>query len=218
MLELLRPHLERRARAVDTAAAAIDSLAAAEEAGDEARDVVLTTARGTIQFASPRSRALLLRYFGITNGTVPASLLHGTVVGRAPGGRLTVRTAAVDGLVVLLLGEDDDRADLLTPRQREILGAVTEGLTDLQIAERLGIAAATVNNTWSRSTSGSTSTPGTATRPAPCAADVSAGESGRPVPTERYFRLSPRSVCMAVKMPLRRTCCDPLRVDLSARE
>lgn len=145
MLELLRPHLIRRAARVTATERAVEALAGAFEEGGEADDVVLATTGGTIEFASPRSRALLNRYFGITDGTLPASLLHGTVVGRAPGGRLTVHTAAVDGLVVLLLGEDDDRADLLTPRQREILAAVTEGLTDLQIAERLGIAAATVN-------------------------------------------------------------------------
>jgi DNA-binding NarL/FixJ family response regulator len=144
LLELLEPHLEQRARDVETAAAAVDALASVAEAGDEAQDVVLATARGTIEFASPRSRALLRQYFGIANGTLPTALRSGTVVGRTPGGRLTVRTARVDELVVLLLGEDDLRVERLTARQREILALVAEGLTDAQIGERLGIAAATV--------------------------------------------------------------------------
>jgi DNA-binding NarL/FixJ family response regulator len=144
LLALLEPHLERRARDVETAAVAVDAVASVAEAGDEAQDVVLATVRGTIEFASPRSRALLRRYFGIANGRLPASLLSGTLVGHAPGGRLTVRTARVDGLVVLLLGEDDGRVERLTVRQREILALVAEGLTDVQIGERLAIASATV--------------------------------------------------------------------------
>jgi DNA-binding NarL/FixJ family response regulator len=145
LLELLEPHLERRARDVETAAAAVDALASVAEAGNEAQDVVLATARGTIEFASPRSRALRRRYFGIANGALPAALRSGTLVGRSSGGRLTVRTARVDGLVVLLLGEDDGRVERLTSRQREVLALVAEGLTDPQIGERLGIAAATVS-------------------------------------------------------------------------
>lgn len=145
LLELLEPHLERRARGVETTAAAVDALASVAEAGDDVQDVVLATARGTIEFASPRSRSLLRRYFGIVNGTLPPPLRSGSVVGRAPGGRLTVRTARVGGLVVLLLGEDDARVERLTARQREILALAAEGLTDARIGERLGIAAATVN-------------------------------------------------------------------------
>ena len=145
LLELLEPHLERRALDVERTAAAVDALASVAEAGDDVHDVVLATARGTIEFASPRSRELLRRYFGIENGTLPRTLRSGSVVGRGPGGRLTVRTARVGGLIVLLLGEDDTRLDRLTARQRQILALAAEGLTDTQIGERLGIAAATVN-------------------------------------------------------------------------
>jgi len=146
LLRLLEPHLEKRARDVEAAAAAVEALASVEAAGDEARDVVLATGRGTIEFASARSRALLAGYFGAVNGRLPDALLTGgPVVVRRAGKRLTVRTARVDGLRVLLLGEDDDRIERLTSRQREILGCVAAGLTDAQIGERLGIAAATVN-------------------------------------------------------------------------
>src|SRR5438876_1507248 len=81
MLELLEPRLEQRACEVETAAVAVDALASVAEEGDEAQDVVLATASGTIEFASPRSRTLLRRYFGIANGTLPAALRSGTVVG-----------------------------------------------------------------------------------------------------------------------------------------
>lgn len=145
LLELLEPHLERRALDVERTAAAVDALASIAEAGDDMQDVVLATARGTIEFASPRSRELLRRYFGIANGTLPPALRSGCVVGRAAAGRLTVRTARVDNLLVVLLGEDDARIERLTTRQREILALAAEGLTDPQIGERLGIAAATVN-------------------------------------------------------------------------
>jgi DNA-binding NarL/FixJ family response regulator len=61
------------------------------------------------------------------------------------GARLVVRSARVGQLRVLLLAEEDVRVERLTPRQREILRNVADGLTDAQIGERLGIAAATVN-------------------------------------------------------------------------
>jgi DNA-binding NarL/FixJ family response regulator len=145
LLELLEPHLERRALDVERTAAAVDALASVAEAGDDMQDVVLATARGTIEFASPRSRELLRQYFGIENGALPPLLRSGSVVSVGPGGRLTVRAARVGGLVVLLLGEDDARLDRLTARQREILALAADGLTDTQIGARLGIAAATVN-------------------------------------------------------------------------
>jgi DNA-binding NarL/FixJ family response regulator len=146
LLRLLEPHLERRARDVETVTAAVDALLAVEEACDEARDVVLAGAHGTIEFASPRSRALLAEYFGTKNGTLPPPLLRsGTVVARAESRRLTVRVARVAGLIVALLGEEDARVERLTPRQGEILRLVASGLTDAQIADRLGIATGTVN-------------------------------------------------------------------------
>ena len=145
LLRLLEPHLERRAATTEATQVAVDALATVEDAGDRAHDVVLATAHGTIEFASARARALLARYLGVKNGTLPGRLLDRTTVARDDdGGRLTIRAARVDGLVVLLLGEDDGRAGELTPRQREVLAGVAAGLTDGQIAERLGIAPATV--------------------------------------------------------------------------
>jgi len=144
LLQLLEPHLERRAHEVETRAEAVDALAAAEDAGDEPHDIVLATANGTIEFGSPRSRELLNRYLGITNGTVPEAILDGTTVVPGSAGRLTIRTARAGDLVVLLLAEGDARMERLTPRQREVLAGVAGGLTDAEIAETLGVARATV--------------------------------------------------------------------------
>jgi DNA-binding CsgD family transcriptional regulator len=145
LLSLLAPHLERRAAAVRIASDAVEALAGVEEASGDARDIVLASAGGTIEFASARARGLLSAYFGTTNGTLPEALLgRGTVVARGPSGRLTVRVARVDRLLVLLLGEDDDRVEALTPRQRDVLAGIAAGLTDIQIGERLGVAPATV--------------------------------------------------------------------------
>jgi DNA-binding CsgD family transcriptional regulator len=144
LLQLLEPHLEEHAREVEARAAAVDALSAVEDAGDHADDIVLATARGTIEFASPRSRALLGRYVGVTNGAVPETILTGTIVASGAAGRLTIRPARIGDLVVLLLAEDDERTRRLTPRQREVLSAVASGLTDAEIADHLGVARATV--------------------------------------------------------------------------
>jgi DNA-binding NarL/FixJ family response regulator len=144
ILALLAPHLERRARAVAAAAAAADALARVEEESDEAHDVVLLSGGGTIEFASRRARALLRRYAKVTNGTLPAELRTDVVIPADDGRRLTIRAAPAGDLTVLLLAEEDVRSERLTPRQREVLAGVSAGLTDVEIGERLGIAAATV--------------------------------------------------------------------------
>ena len=112
ILDLLEPHLEQRAVAVDATAAAVDALAEIEEGADpEAHDVVLVSDRGVIEFALARARALLARHLGPVNGRLPQSLVYclpryaGAVVAQGPGTRLTVRAARVDRLYVLFLEE-----------------------------------------------------------------------------------------------------------------
>jgi DNA-binding CsgD family transcriptional regulator len=144
LLQLLEPHLERRAREVEERAAAVEALAAAEDPADEPHDIVLATVHGAIEFGSPRSRELLRRYLGVVNGAVPEAILGGTTVVPGADGHLTIRTARAGDLVVLLLAEKDARAERLTPRQREVLAGVAQGLTDAEIGERLGVARATV--------------------------------------------------------------------------
>ena len=70
---VLQPHLERRGADAEMAARAAAAFAAVEdEASVEARFVVLCSAGGVIEFASPYSRRLLKRYLGIDNGRLPA--------------------------------------------------------------------------------------------------------------------------------------------------
>jgi DNA-binding CsgD family transcriptional regulator len=146
VLEVLRSHLEERAEAVETAARAAASLASIEEpASAEARAVVLCSARGTIEFASAASRALLARFAGVDNGRLPTALLAQSAVVLAHGSeRLTIRTARSGELRVLLLERRDTRVDELTRREREIVDRVALGQTNAEIALALGIATATV--------------------------------------------------------------------------
>jgi DNA-binding CsgD family transcriptional regulator len=149
ILELVVPHLERRATAVATARAAVDALSTLEEeASPGASEIVVASLGGAIEFATPQSHRLLERYFGRSDRLPEPleGLLHGltTVVAASGNLRLTVRGARVSDLLVLLLAEADVRGELLTRRQREVLGHAAEGLTDAQIGERLEIAEATV--------------------------------------------------------------------------
>ena len=146
VLEVLRPHLEARAASAESAARAAASLALAEEpASEEARNVVLCSAGGTIEFASPSSRALLARFAGVENGRLPTALLEqSTVVLQRRTERLTIRTAKSGDLRVLLLERRDARVDLLTPREREIVARAARGQANAQIALELEIATATV--------------------------------------------------------------------------
>jgi len=149
VLDLLQPHLRRRAervRLATTAAAALVSLAEEE---DDPRHVVLCSPDGMIEFASSRARRLLRDHLQCTNGRLPDGVLQrlrrsGSVTAEREGRRLTLRAAPASGLLVLLLGEVDLRLELLTRRQRAILDHVARGDTDVEIARTLGIAPATV--------------------------------------------------------------------------
>jgi DNA-binding CsgD family transcriptional regulator len=153
MLQLIRPHLQRRHTAAKLTARSVDMLATLEEerGSDEAHQVVLCSATGVIDFASPRSRSLLSRYLRISGGRLPESLLgtirhdRRAVVVEHQGRRLTVRASHTAGMLILLLDERDIRLDRLTRRQLEIVRHIALGYTDAQVGSALGIATATVN-------------------------------------------------------------------------
>jgi DNA-binding NarL/FixJ family response regulator len=146
VLSLLRPHLVARAEAVATAVDAAEALVAVEEAGGcEARLVVLCSGKGVIEYASPASRALLARYLGVENGTVPAEVIaRRELLVTRNGGRLQVRVARTGGLHVLLLDEQDLRVEKLTAREREVVERVAFGQDNDAIAVELAIAPRTV--------------------------------------------------------------------------
>src|SRR4029077_15893157 len=110
VLELLQPHLQARYDRVPAAAEAMDALASMEETTvDDPGHVVLCSADGVIEFASPDSRRLLATYFEGVNGRIPAGLLsalryqHEAVAAERGGRRLTLRATPCAGLLVLLL-------------------------------------------------------------------------------------------------------------------
>jgi DNA-binding CsgD family transcriptional regulator len=63
-------------------------------------------------------------------------------------GELTIRSVPLDGRVAIIMEErqadPQDARSLLTAREREVLDAVAEGLTNAQIAERLWVSPATI--------------------------------------------------------------------------
>jgi DNA-binding CsgD family transcriptional regulator len=145
VLSLLHPHLAARAQAVATAIEAADALAELEDGKHNAQLVVLCSQGGVIEYASPTSRALLARYLGIANGSLPAAALARPELRLThKDGRLHMRIARTGGLYVLLLDERKRRLEKLTAREREILDRVAHGMQNDLIARELEIAPATV--------------------------------------------------------------------------
>jgi DNA-binding NarL/FixJ family response regulator len=152
VLDLLQPLFQKRFDRAQATADAADALAGLEEpARALPRHVVLCSGRGVIEFASPASRRLLARYVAGANGRLPEPIALRLLCGESfvsaehEGRRLTLRAVRSSGLLVVLLGEEDVRADRLTFRQRTILEHVARGQTDAEIAADLRIAPATVN-------------------------------------------------------------------------
>ena len=143
---LVRPHLEARAKAAEDAARAAAALVTVEDAtGQEPQAIVLCSASGIIEFASPRSRRLLKRYLGLDNGRLPLALLRRERITFADDGcRLTIRVARTGELRLLLLEEHDRRLERLTTREREVLDGLARGRTNSELALDLGITSATV--------------------------------------------------------------------------
>jgi DNA-binding NarL/FixJ family response regulator len=146
VLEVLRPYLEARYAAAETTARAVAALASAVEGTNgEAHRVVLCSSRGTIEFASRSSRALLARFAGLENGCLRTALLDRSKVVLAQGSeRLVIRVAKSGDLRVLLLDRHDARVELLTPREREVVDGIARGQANAEVALELGITTATV--------------------------------------------------------------------------
>jgi DNA-binding CsgD family transcriptional regulator len=155
LLDLLRPHLVHLYESAKTR-----RLAAALAAGaDASGELVVLDSRGEIDFATERAHALLAAY--TDGGALVAdwlrherTRLNGNsfpapgaplVIERGPY-RLVVRRLSDDPQTLLLTEETapGEGVELLTAREREILGLVEEGKTNAEIAAALWISPATV--------------------------------------------------------------------------
>jgi DNA-binding CsgD family transcriptional regulator len=144
--ELLQPHLVARADDAETALRVAAALGDIEErAGDDAGNLVLCSRAGVIESASPSSRGLLKRYFGVQNDRVPVALLRHRELTLSDANRyLHVRIAQTGSLHLLMLDERDARIERLSARERQILEQVAQGKENDQIALEFGLARATV--------------------------------------------------------------------------
>ena len=138
VLEALRPWLARRYAAAQQRRQARQALALLEQADSP---VLLIEPGGRIAFATPAARELLERHFGEVDERLPSPLAvrDGTAAVETPAGTVVVRSA---GTVLLL--EERFREPRLTPREREILELVGEGMTNAEVAGRLWLSAGTV--------------------------------------------------------------------------
>jgi len=111
--------------------------------------VIVHEATGRIEHATAEARRLLATWFGTRNGRLPPELGEWLAQAR-PGDRLTERrngtvlSVEAAGNFTLTLREQASHNTRLTPREREVLGLVADGLTNAQIARRLWVAESTV--------------------------------------------------------------------------
>jgi DNA-binding CsgD family transcriptional regulator len=126
-------------------------LTALERAGDAdtTRAIVLYKADGRIDHATSEARRLLAGWFATRNGRLPPKLDEwaakvrqgGRYIERRNGSVLTVEAA---GDFTLVLNEHRSADTGLTPREREVLRLVAQGLTNAEIARKLWVAPSTV--------------------------------------------------------------------------
>jgi len=117
----------------------VETTRAVKEASPESHVVVLTSHHDDAYvFAALRAGAL-----GYVLKTIGAEELAGTVR-RAARGEPTLHPSIALRLMQNVRGEQEDVTSELTPRELEVLKLIAEGLTNADIAERLGVAEKTV--------------------------------------------------------------------------
>jgi DNA-binding CsgD family transcriptional regulator len=147
----LLPHVEALWRRAVSRRQLADLLTALGRDGDAAtgRAIVVYAADGRIDHMTAEAQRLLGAWFGTRNGRLPLELEEWVAVAH-PGDRYTERrngsglTVEAAGDFTLSLNEQLSGDTGLTPREREVLGLVAEGLTNVEIARRLWVAPSTV--------------------------------------------------------------------------
>ena len=147
LLQLVLPHLMEtaRERQLARAADAVDASAATATP----RSHAVCDAQGVLQHLDDRCQALLrLEWPQWPGGVLPAPLVAALKVFGTPPyvGRRIAARMAVNGDTVLLALRLRAACDRLSARQRGIADLYASGCTGPQIAQRLGLAASTVNN------------------------------------------------------------------------
>ena len=140
----LRPHVEALWRRSVSRSTRAELLAALEA---DRLAIVVYEPHGRIDQATAQAQRLLAAWFGRRDGRLPEKLDDWLAHAR-PGDRFTQRrngsvlTVEATGDFTLRLHEQTGPD--LTPREREVLDLVAEGLTNGEIARRLWVAESTV--------------------------------------------------------------------------